>query len=268
MQEMPWQLKMFNKSLKKKMKVETLKKHFGSLEGKKCLLVTCGDNNGAMNWHIQRAGGQWSWGEMEDHNVESIQSLLNDKVSVIDKDTQKFPWPDNQFDLSMTIDCHEHLKDPTPLNKELLRVTKPGGKVIVTVPNGNPNKLATRIKKAVGMSVEKYGHQRWGYDVPELEALLKGVSLSPVAHSSYSGFFTEMVELVINFAYVNILSKKGKVEVEEGQIAPTTKDQLKDVQKSYRIYSFIYPVLWIVAQMDKLFYFARGHAVVVEARKS
>ena len=47
----PWQLKMFNKSLKKKMRFKVLKKHLGEIgENEKCLLVTCGDNNGAMNY--------------------------------------------------------------------------------------------------------------------------------------------------------------------------------------------------------------------------
>ena len=48
--ETPWQLRMFKKSLKKKMRFAVLKKHLGRIgEGERCFFVTCGDNNGAMN---------------------------------------------------------------------------------------------------------------------------------------------------------------------------------------------------------------------------
>jgi hypothetical protein len=56
----PWQLRMFNRSLKKKMRYGVLKKHLGLIgSGEKCLLVTCGDNNGAMNHYLRELGGQW-----------------------------------------------------------------------------------------------------------------------------------------------------------------------------------------------------------------
>ena len=61
----PWQLQMFRKSLKKKMKVRALKKFLGHSASRNCLLVTCGDNNGAINYHLRAAGGNWAWAEFE-----------------------------------------------------------------------------------------------------------------------------------------------------------------------------------------------------------
>ena len=61
--------------------------------------------------------------------------------------------------------------------------------------------------------------------------------------------------------------KKSKVEVEEGTIAPATKDQLKSVQKSYRIYSLVYPFFWLISQLDNLLLFTEGYVVIVEGRK-
>jgi len=265
--ERPWQLKMFDKSLKKQLKVAALQKHFGPLEGKKCLLVTCGDNNGATNYHLRAAGGEWTWGDFEDNSIAEMEQLLGEKVNLYDKETGKISLPDHSFDLVVTIDVHEHLADPIPVSKELYRIVKKEGKVVVTTPNGDETKLAVRIKHLLGMSAKEYGHVRVGFDVPDLEEVLTKVGFKPGRSSSYSKFFTEMLELVINFAYVKVLSKKSKAKVEQGQIAPTTQDQLKSVQKSYKIYAMVYPIFWTISQLDALLFFKRGYAVIVEAKR-
>ena len=263
---MPWQLKMFQKTLKKRLRLKTLKKHLGQLTaGISCLLVTCGDNNGAINYYLRELGGNWSWGDLEDKSIREMSELLGEEiVHVVEKD---LPFPDNTFNCTISIDVHEHLKDPHPFTGELWRVTKKGGNVIVTVPNGNETKFATRIKNAVGMTKEKYGHVREGYDIPELKELLIANNLEPIAESSFSKFFTEMLELGINYLYVNILSKKTKAKVATGTIAPATKDQLKSVEKTYKMYSIVYPVFWLISKLDILFFKSVGYAVIVEGKK-
>ena len=59
----PWQLEMFKRSLKKQQKLQALLDIMGDVSGQRCLLVTCGDNNGALNWHFRTHGGEWSWAE-------------------------------------------------------------------------------------------------------------------------------------------------------------------------------------------------------------
>jgi SAM-dependent methyltransferase len=262
-----WQLKMFDKALKKRQKLAALRRHLQDLGKKRCLLLTCGDNNGAMNYRIREWGGQWTWAELEEPNIKEIESLLQEPVVKVDNSTCKLPFADASFDCVVTIDCHEHLTDPALLNRELCRLTKTGGKVVVTVPNGDHRKLAVRIKHLLGMTKKEYGHVVIGYQVPELRMMLARVGLSPGASSSYSKFFTEMIELGINFIYVKILAKRGKVKVAEGTIAPTTQDQLRSVGKTFKVYSMIYPLLKAVSQLDTLLFFTIGYAVVVEARK-
>ena len=89
--------------------------------------------------------------------------------------------------------------------------------------------LAVKIKNLVGMTNEKYGHVVTGFDIPDLSNLLKKAHLIPTASSTYSKFFTEMLELCINFAYVMLLSRKSDVKIAQGTIAPGTKEQIKAV---------------------------------------
>jgi hypothetical protein len=115
------------------------------------------------------------------------------------------------------------------------------------------------------MTKEIYGHVREGYNVDELEAMLYDAGTRPCASSEYSKFFTELLELMINFAYVKVLSTKGKERI---SISPTSKDNLKQVKKSFKLYSVFYPIFWLVSQMDILLPFEKGYAAVVEAKKN
>jgi hypothetical protein len=76
-----------------------------------------------------------------------------------------------------------------------------------------------------------------------------------------------MIELGINFVYVKILASKGTVVADEGTIAPTTQEQFNSVNKTYKIYSIMFPFLWTVSQLDRLLHFNTGYAVIVEAHK-
>jgi SAM-dependent methyltransferase len=260
---LPYQLQMFDKSLKKRQKVELLLRHLGDVTGRRCLLVTCGDNNGAMNYKFREHGGAWTWADAQPDLKAEMERLLGEPVHAVQP--QRLPFPDAAFDTVVAIDVHEHLKDPTPFTAELKRVVRPGGTVIVTVPNGNSRKLACRIKSLLGMTPEIYGHERWGYDIEELSGMLSDSGLKPVASSSYARFFTEMVELAINFLYVKVLKRGGTTGGGDHAIAPGTEDDLRKVQKSFRIYAMAYPVLKAVSLLDLLVFFTRGYAVVVEA---
>ena len=255
---------MFNKSLKKRLKVTCLRRHLGDIDGTTCLLVTCGDNNGAMNYRFREHGGRWTWADVEPDLKEEMETLLGEPVHGVEP--HALPFPGASFDAVLAIDVHEHLKDPVPFTEEMKRLVRAGGRVIVTVPNGNPRKLATRIKRLLGMTPAVYGHQRWGYDIEELSALLGSVGLEPVATSSYSRFFTEMIELLINFLYVKILKSRGKGGGDGHPIAPGSEEDLRRVAKSYRIYALAYPVLKFLSLLDALVSCTRGYAVVVETR--
>jgi 2-polyprenyl-3-methyl-5-hydroxy-6-metoxy-1,4-benzoquinol methylase len=263
----PWQLKLFRKSLKKQQKLKALEKVLGQNPDQNCLLITCGDNNGAMNWHLRNTGGSWNWADAEKDSIAQISEVTGDDVVEMDKDNPALPFPDDMFDVIITIDVHEHLLKPALVNQELERLVKPGGRVIVTTPNGDTGKLVTKIKHSIGMRPEDYGHYVVGYDVPQLNAQLEDVNLTPYQDASYSRFFTEMLELVINFAYVKILSKRSQAKVEKGQIAPQNLGQVKSVEKTLKLYSLLYPFLLVISKLDFLDRSPQGYAVIVAARK-
>lgn len=256
---------MYDRSLKKKMKVKALKKILGAGGGMTCLLITCGDNNGAINYHVQRSGGNWQWAEFESETKTEMEKLLGAPVHILDKETCRLPFADNAFDLLVSIDVHEHLQQPELLAAEFFRVLKQNGRAVVTTPNGNERKLVVRMKRWLGMGNLEYGHVRTGFDIPDLERLLSVAGLNPVRSASYAKFFTEFLELLLNWTYVKVLDRRHHTAGKG--IAPSSLEKLKAVKKSYRLYAFLYPFFWLFSRLDGLLFFCRGYAVIVEARK-
>lgn len=262
--QQPWQLRMFRRSLKKQQKLDNLCRVIGDASGHQCLLVTCGDNNGALNWHFRAHGGDWTWGDVVGENLAEVSDLLGEPV--LHTPEGKLPFHDDQFDCVVSIDVLEHLDDDQPFLGELCRVLRPGGRVIATVPNGDPKLLANRIKWNLGMTPEVYGHTRAGYTMTELSDTLSQAGFTPIGHSGYSRFFTEMMELILNFGYVFVLSRK-KGDAEPGHIAPTSAGELKTHGSAYRLYSVIFPVVRTISALDGLLPDGPYYAVTVEAMK-
>ncbi len=260
----PWQLRMYDRSLKKKLKVQALKPFLGGGDGRQCLLLTCGDNNGAINHHLRRGGGDWAWAEFEDGARSDMEELLGAPVHLLDKESCRLPFPDGHFDLLVSIDVHEHLQRPERLAAEFSRVLKPGGRAVVSTPNGDERKLVVRLKRWTGMNNLEYGHVRTGFTISELQDLLAAAGLQPGRTGSYAKFFTEFLELVINWVYVKVLNRE---RAPGSGIAPSSLKKLQAVKRSYRIYSLLYPLFWLFSRLDRLLFFRCGYAVIVEAEK-
>jgi SAM-dependent methyltransferase len=234
----------------------------------RCLLLTCGDNNGAMNFFLRQIGGMWTFADLEDICLAEMKDLLGEPVVQVQED--RLPYADGTFDRIVCIDVHEHVDEPTIISAETSRILKAGGQLIVTTPNGDEAKLAVRLKNAVGMSKEAYGHRRIGLTGDAIRALMTGENIEPIQTLTFSRFFTELLELSINFVYVKILSKNSDAEDDHDhpEIAPATSSQLQTVSKSYRIYSIIFPIYWLLSQLDALVFFTEGYCVMVEGRRS
>lgn len=261
-----WQLQVFDRSLKKKQKLRLLLGLVGPLEGKRCLLVTCGDNNGALNHHFRAAGGRWTWADLEGQGLGEMSRFLGEPVLQVRADA--VPFQSSSFDCVIAVDVHEHLEEVSGFNRELARILSPGGIAAVTTPNGDPRLPVARLKRWTGMSPAVYGHVVQGYLPSELAGMLEEVGLEVEREGAYSRFFTELAELAINFVYVKVLSRRGKSgEPAPGSIAPDSEEELRAVGRSFRLYSRLYPLVRAFSALDALIPGRGGYAVAVAGRK-
>lgn len=73
---------------------------------------------------------------------------VSDKTLFIEGDAEHLPFRDASFDAVLSVNSIEHLDDIPIALKEMKRVCREGGKIVLSVPNGNPSKYR---KKMVGL---------------------------------------------------------------------------------------------------------------------
>ncbi|HSJ64601.1 MAG TPA: methyltransferase domain-containing protein [Gemmatimonadaceae bacterium] len=262
----PWQLQVFDVSLKKRQKLAMLLRLLGPLDDERCLLVTNGDNPGSLNHHLRAAGGVWSWCELEAHGIPEMERFLGETVHV--GTAESLPYADASFARVVVVDVHEHLDRTESFDRELARILVPGGLALVTTPNGDERLPVARLKHWLGMDPGAYGHTVQGFTAAQLEDKLRAVGLIPERRGAYSRFFTELVELGINFGYVKVLGRKhGAQRPAAGEIAPRNAEQLGSVGGAFRAYRAAFPLIRAFSSLDALVPGRGGYAVAVVARR-
>lgn len=71
-----------------------------------------------------------------------------DSTELICADIHDIPKPNNEYDVTLAIGVLEHCMDPIIAFGELVRVTKPGGLIFVSVPN--PESFPRRFERKIG----------------------------------------------------------------------------------------------------------------------
>jgi SAM-dependent methyltransferase len=195
-----------------------------------------------------------------------MQHFLNEPVLQGAEDA--LPFADATFSRVVVVDVHEHLEHPDTFDAEVARVLAPGGMAVVTTPNGNERLPVARLKRWVGMDPATYGHKVQGFEAKELEARMRKVGLVPEQRGAYSRFFTEFIELAINFGYVKVLGRrKGRNQPAAGEIAPRSAEQLGSVGGAFTFYRRAFPLINAVASLDALIPGSGGYAVGITARR-
>ncbi len=72
---------------------------------------------------------------VEEALQEAARVLARPRLVAVDA-SQHLPFLDNCFDVVVLADVIEHIVDPFPLLREVLRVLRPGGRLLVSTVNG------------------------------------------------------------------------------------------------------------------------------------
>jgi SAM-dependent methyltransferase len=255
-QEPVWPLRLFNKSVLKQKKYREIVKQLGETQGLVCLDI--GSDNGVISYLLRQRGGTWKSADLDEGSVRAISDLVDTDVYQIDGG--RTPFEDREFDKIVIVDFLEHIEDDRGFIQELYRILKPEGVLIINTPHLK-NSWLRKFRISIGQTDEKHGHLRPGYTANILTGLLQD-RFSVEYHSTYSKFFSEAIDTLIVY-FVSVL-RKGKEEPSKKGLIVTGQD-IQKYHSSFKLYSIIYPIVWLISKLDYLLFFRSGYMLITKA---
>lgn len=137
-------------------------------------------------------------------NVDSREGIRSDMVWDLNK--TPYPFNDNTFELILMESVLEHLNDPIKVLKEIIRIGKKGGKIVVLVPHSNYYAATTDIQHKTFFTENSFDKQLLKeYELEELKLI--GVSFF-YGHG-WKKFipFKKFLKIFFNGVYDNIIFK-------------------------------------------------------------
>ncbi len=95
------------------------------------------------------------------------------KIKFVIQDAARLPWPDKSFDAAVTLNAIHHIRHFRTVLKEMLRVVKPGGKIVLADFRPRGFQILERAHRAEGKT-----HPRAVHDFRELRRLLSKKGLT------------------------------------------------------------------------------------------
>jgi ubiquinone/menaquinone biosynthesis C-methylase UbiE len=93
---------------------------------------------------------------------------VEDRIQFVLQDATRLPWPDRTFDAVMTMNTLHHIPQFQPVLEEMLRVVKPGGKIVLADFSPRGFQLMDRAHRAEGKT-----HPHEIHHFPGLKRLLR-----------------------------------------------------------------------------------------------
>ncbi len=259
----PWQLQVFKRSLKKREKRLLLEKELVISTDSVNLDLGCAQ--GTLSYFLRKKGGIWLSADQDFPNLKSTQNLLRENLVQLAEGP--LPFRKNSFDSVASLDYLEHLDEDDFCLEEIHRVLKNKGQLILAIPQTGKLFWLHKLRSLLGLKLEFYGHKREGYSLHELRAKLEKAGFVLQKHRNFSRFITEFLELILNFVYIKFFGGNAPIDLRDGHIRPTTSEEFSTKKTTFRLYSALYPLVWLISRLDKALFFLKGYGLMIWAKR-
>ena len=99
-----------------------------------------------------------SAGEQQSARLNARYHKVENRIKFVLQDATRLPWPDHSFGAVATMNAMHHIRELEPVLEEMLRVVKPGGKLVLAdfSPRGFQN--IARAHRAEGKTHPREPH--------------------------------------------------------------------------------------------------------------
>ncbi len=110
-------------------------KSLGDFTGKRLLDVGCG--GGTFTTHLGAGFEEVHGIDVQEEGLEKFRAAVagDPKYIISNMSASAMDYPDSHFDTIVTIETLEHVPDLQTASAEIYRTLKPGGDLLITVPN-------------------------------------------------------------------------------------------------------------------------------------
>lgn len=139
-----------------------------------------------------------------------IKMSKNPKFPFVLADARNLPFKRSSFDQIFCLDVLEHIKDDYTVAKEISRVLKINGALVITTPSKHWKYPYYNFMKFISPNekqlMKSFGHVRRGYDVSDIENLFKNFRIEKVQY-----FINKFAALFFDLEYSNLLILKNMI---------------------------------------------------------
>jgi len=164
-------------------------------QGKQVLDMGCGTGEYAL-WYALKGAGKVTGVDLSEGSLDVARRRKEEEhleqVEFIKKDILNLDFPDNSFDYSFSVGVLHHTGDPFRGFKHLVRVTKPGGLVIVSLYNSYSRRILRSKQIACkwlgGDDIDKrvaWGERLFGRTLKKLDKRYHGLNTKQIAYDIF-----------------------------------------------------------------------------------
>ena len=226
-------------------------------EGEKVLDIGCGV--GYFMDLLESSSKAEIWGiDISSESVVTAKQYFGDKVMV--GSTDHLPFEDNFFSKALCSEVLEHVPDDIAAIKEIKRILKPKGELVVTVPCLD-GIFGSKIKNICHGHEGPEKHEREGYRKKEFIKLMESNGFTVEKCFCTMIFYTELLMGISKIAF-SVSSGKKNLEHQ------------KDVEslqgtKKLSILKLIFPLLLLGTKIEDFFLKKLpGHMLVAKLRSN
>ncbi|MBI2672992.1 class I SAM-dependent methyltransferase [Candidatus Woesearchaeota archaeon] len=246
-------------SIQKKIKGGIIK---GFIEPKKeDIILDVGSGGGILDNELSRFVDKIIAFDLSYNNiVQSKKTANRNNIYHLTADATNLPFKNNSFTKIIAADILEHIPKDDMTIKEIDRVLKKNGVLVITTPCTNPTLSVDWLRRKAGLHMEHaFGHVRPGYSKEDIEKLLKGTNLKIEKESYYLIFFGELLRVLTN--YVRKL-RHGRKEWTDGSDFIGMENS-----KLFKLYKLLNPIFYVFTSLDNLLVGFKGHQIALKVRK-